>query len=36
VIIAALLVFAGVAIVTRRGRSRAIEEVSEHPEAFGH
>jgi drug/metabolite transporter (DMT)-like permease len=36
VIIAALLVFAGVLIVTRRGRSRAIEEVSEHPEAFGH
>ena len=36
VIVAALLVFAGVAIVTRRGRSRAIEEVSEHPEAFGH
>lgn len=36
VIIAALLVFAGVAIVTRRSRSRAIEEVSEHPEAFGH
>ena len=36
VIIAAGLVFAGVAIVTRRGRSRAIEEVSEHPEAFGH
>jgi len=36
VIIAALLVFAGVAIVTRRGRSRAIAEVSEHPEAFGH
>jgi len=36
VVIAALLVFVGVAIVTRRGRSRAIEEVSEHPEAFGH
>ena len=36
VIVAALLVFAGVAIVTRRGRSHAIEEVSEHPEAFGH
>jgi len=35
-IIAAVLVFAGVVIVTRRGRSRAIEEVSEHPEAFGH
>ena len=36
VLVAAVLVFAGVAIVTRRGRSHAIEEVSEHPEAFGH
>jgi drug/metabolite transporter (DMT)-like permease len=36
VIVASLLVFAGVAVVTMRGRSRAIEEVSEHPEAFGH
>jgi drug/metabolite transporter (DMT)-like permease len=36
VIVAAVLVFAGVAIVTSRGRSKAIEEVSEHPEAFGH
>lgn len=36
ILIAALLVFAGVALVTRRGRTRAIEEVSEHPEAFGH
>jgi drug/metabolite transporter (DMT)-like permease len=36
VLIAAVLVFVGVAIVTRRSRSRAIEEVSEHPEAFGH
>ena len=36
VIIASLLVFAGVAVVTSRGRSKAIEEVSEHPEAFGH
>ena len=35
-LIAALLVFAGVLVVTRRGRSRAIREVSEHPEAFGH
>lgn len=35
-LIAALLVFAGVAVVTSRGRTRAIEEVSEHPEAFGH
>ena len=36
VIIASLLVFAGVAVVTSRGRTKAIEEVSEHPEAFGH
>lgn len=36
VIIASLLVFAGVAVVTSRARSKAIEEVSEHPEAFGH
>ncbi|HEX5702212.1 MAG TPA: DMT family transporter [Pyrinomonadaceae bacterium] len=36
VIIASLLVFAGVAVVTSRGRAKAIEEVSEHPEAFGH
>ena len=36
VIVASLLVFAGVAVVTMRGRTRAIEEVSEHPEAFGH
>ena len=27
---------AGVLVVTRRGRSRAIRDVSEHPEAFGH
>lgn len=36
VIIASLLVFAGVAVVTSRGRTKAIEEVSEHPDAFGH
>jgi len=35
-LIAALLIFSGVLVVTRRGRSRAIQEVSEHPEAFGH
>lgn len=34
--IAAGLIFAGVAVVTRRVRSRAIEDVSEHPEALGH
>jgi drug/metabolite transporter (DMT)-like permease len=35
-LIAALLIFTGVLVVTRRGRSRAIREVAEHPEAFGH
>jgi drug/metabolite transporter (DMT)-like permease len=35
-IIAALLIFAGVAVVTKRGRSRAIREVSEHPDALAH
>jgi drug/metabolite transporter (DMT)-like permease len=34
--VAAALIFAGVLVVTRRGRSRAIRDVSEHPEAFGH
>jgi drug/metabolite transporter (DMT)-like permease len=34
--VAAGLIFAGVLVVTRRGRSRAIQDVSEHPEAFGH
>ncbi len=35
-IVASVLIFSGVLVVTRRGRSRAIREVSEHPEAFGH
>jgi drug/metabolite transporter (DMT)-like permease len=35
-IIAALLIFAGVAVVTKRGRSRAIQEISEHPDALAH
>jgi drug/metabolite transporter (DMT)-like permease len=34
--IAALLIFAGVAVVTKRGRSRAIKEISEHPDALAH
>lgn len=34
--IAALLIFAGVAIVSRRTRSVAIEEVAEHPDALSH
>ena len=35
-LIAALLIFAGVAVVTKRGRSRAIREISEHPDALAH
>jgi drug/metabolite transporter (DMT)-like permease len=35
-IVAAVLIFAGVLVVTRRARSRARRDVSEHPEAFGH
>ncbi len=34
--VAAGLIFAGVAVVTWRTRSRVMEEVSEHPEALGH
>ncbi len=34
--VASLLIFAGVLVVTRRGRSRAVRELAEHPEAFGH
>lgn len=34
--ISSMLIFAGVLIVTRGRRSPAIEQVSEHPEAFGH
>ncbi len=34
--VAMLLIFAGVFVVTRRERSYAIEEVSEHPDAIGH
>ena len=34
--VAALLIFAGVALVTLGSRSRAVEEVSERPEALGH
>jgi drug/metabolite transporter (DMT)-like permease len=35
-IIAATLIFAGVAVVTMRGRSRAVREISEHPDALAH
>ena len=33
-IVAALLIFTDVAAVTKRGRSRAIREISEHPDAL--
>jgi hypothetical protein len=35
-LIASLLIFAGVGMVTKRGRSIAIDEVAEHPEALAH
>jgi drug/metabolite transporter (DMT)-like permease len=35
-IVAAMLIFAGVAVVTMRGRSRAVREISEHPDALAH
>lgn len=35
-LIACALIFAGVAVVTIRSRSRAVEEVSEHPDALAH
>ncbi len=35
-IVAALLIFAGVAVVTSRGRSRAVREITEHPDALAH
>lgn len=34
--VASLLIFAGVAIVIKRSRSHAIQEVAEHPEALSH
>jgi drug/metabolite transporter (DMT)-like permease len=34
--VAMVLIFSGVFVVTRRERSRAIEDVSEHPDAIGH
>ena len=36
VLVAALFIFAGVALVTWRTGSRAIQEISEHPDALGH
>lgn len=35
-IVAGILIFAGVAVVTKRGRSRAVQEISEHPDALAH
>jgi drug/metabolite transporter (DMT)-like permease len=35
-LVACVLIFAGVAVVTVRSRSRAVEEVSEHPDAMAH
>jgi drug/metabolite transporter (DMT)-like permease len=34
--VAAALIFAGVAVVTLRTRTRVMEEISEHPDALGH
>ena len=34
--VATLLIFAGVALVTSRGRSQAVQEISEHPDALAH
>jgi drug/metabolite transporter (DMT)-like permease len=35
-LVACALIFAGVAVVTIRSRSRAVQEVSEHPDALAH
>ena len=35
-LIASILIFAGVGVVTSRGRSRAVREISEHPDALAH
>jgi len=35
-VVAALFIFTGVAIVTKRGRSQAVKEMSEHPDALAH
>ena len=34
--VAAIFIFAGVGVVTKRGRSRAVREISEHPDALAH
>lgn len=35
-LLASALIFAGVGVVTKRGRSRAVKEVAKHPDAIGH
>jgi drug/metabolite transporter (DMT)-like permease len=35
-VIAAVFIFSGVFIVTRKGRSQAVQEFSEHPDALAH
>ena len=35
-IAAAVLIFAGVGVVTRRGRSQAVKEIKKHPDALAH
>lgn len=35
-LLACVLIFSGVLVVTRRGRSRTIVEIAEHPEGLGH
>ena len=35
-IAAAVLIFAGVGVVTRRGRSKAVKEIKKHPDALAH
>jgi drug/metabolite transporter (DMT)-like permease len=36
ILIASLLIFAGVFVVTKRGRSQAVKEVAERPDALAH
>lgn len=35
-LVASAFIFAGVGVVTKRGRSRAVKEVANHPDALGH
>jgi drug/metabolite transporter (DMT)-like permease len=36
IVVASILIFAGVGVVTKRGRSRAVKEVAERPDALAH